>query len=827
MSGIEEKLALRPEDTQPVIDFSKLDFETTDELRPLEEIVGQPRAVKALELGLGIRNNGYNIYMSGISGMGRKSLVRDILKRKAESEPNPSDWIFVNNFTQEDHPIAIKLPPGKGKELRREMDILIERLKDDIPRAFRQEDFSREKQRLNQHYEKQGRKAFSRVEQLAQQKNLILKETPDGRILMIPKKDDHQMSNEEFETLSSAQKEEISRNQQEVGQAINAIFNEQSEIGINLREEVKKIERDFASKLIDPAIDKILSKYKNDKLESWFSQVRENMKENLGRFREKEGGQQQMLASMLGGAVPEEKFPQYRINVVVDNSELKGAPVIFEESPNYKNIFGTIAGTVDRSGRLFTSFNNIKAGSILRANGGYLIFNIMDALSEPLVWKELKRSLKSRELEYHMYDPFGVFSAFSLRPEPIPLDIKIVVIGSPLIYHLLQIYDEDFQNLFKVKAEFSPELSQSENTGLVIARFVKKLKNNNNLLPFDNIAIAELLKAGARLAGDKSKITAELSRLSDIIHESSFWAKKDNSSIVKNIHVHKAVKEKIYRSDLIAEKMREYISNGTLLINVKGTSIGQVNGLSIVQLGDYSFGRASRISASAGIGNSGLINIERESRLSGSNFDKAMLILEGFFRNKYASKHPVALSASIAMEQSYGLIEGDSATLAELLCLLSSFAEVPLRQDIAVTGSVNQHGQIQAVGGVTQKVEGFFDICKQIGLTSEQGCCIPASNVRNLILRPEIVDAVRSKMFHVWAVTSVDEALELLSGLPAGNTDQTGSFHWKVDQRLISMLNIVKKQRALSFEHEYPAYRSSPHSSRDPRPRFPGDQDCT
>ncbi|NLW31183.1 MAG: AAA family ATPase [Fibrobacter sp.] len=827
MSGIEEKLALRPEDTQPVIDFNKLDFETTDELRPLEEIVGQPRAVKALELGLGIRNSGYNIYMSGISGMGRKSLVRDILKRKAESESTPSDWIFVNNFTQEDRPIAIKLSPGKGKELRREMDILIERLKDDIPRAFRQEDFSREKQRLNQHYEKQGREAFSRVEQLAQQKNLILKETPDGRILMIPKKDDHQMSNEEFETLSSAQKEEISRNQQEVGQAINAIFNEQSEIGINLREDVKKIERDFASKLIDPAIDKILSKYKNDKLELWFSQVRENMKENLGRFREKESGQQQMLASMLGGAVPEEKFLEYRINVVVDNSELKGAPVIFEESPNYKNIFGTIAGTVDRSGKLFTSFNNIKAGSILRANGGYLIFNIMDALSEPLVWKELKRSLKSRELEYHMYDPFGVFSAFSLRPEPIPLDIKIVVIGSPLIYHLLQIYDEDFQNLFKVKAEFAPELSQSENTGLVIARFVKKLKDNNNLLPFDKNAIAELLKAGARLAGDKSKITAELSRLSDIIHESSFWAKKDSSSIVKDFHVHKAVKEKIYRSDLIAEKMREYISNGTLLINVKGTSIGQVNGLSIVQLGDYSFGRASRISASAGIGNSGLINIERESRLSGSNFDKAMLILEGFFRNKYASKHPVALSASIAMEQSYGLIEGDSATLAELLCLLSSFAEVPLRQDIAVTGSVNQHGQVQAVGGVTQKVEGFFDVCKHIGLTSEQGCCIPASNVRNLILRQEIVDAVKSKMFHVWAVNSVDEALELLSGLSAGNTDETGSFHWKVDQRLISMLNIIKRQKALSFEHEYPAYSSSPNSSRDPRPRFPGDQDCT
>lgn len=821
MSGIEEKLELKPEDTEPVINFSKIDFESTDELRPLDEIIGQPRAVKAIELGLGIKNNGYNIYMSGISGMGRKSLVKDLLNRKARSEPTPPDLIFVNNFIQEDRPLAIQLPPGKGKELRHEMDILIQRLKDDIPRAFRQEDFSREKQRLNQHYEKQGREAFAHVEQLAQQKNLILRETPDGKVLLMPRRGDHPMNNDEFEGLSAAEKEEITKNQQEVGQVVNTILNQQSEFSIKLREDVKKIERDFASKLIDPAIDKIITNYKSEKLESWFSQVRENMKDNLSRFRDKESGQQQMLASMLGGSMPEETFPEYRINVVVDNSDIDGAPVIFEESPNYKNMFGTIAGTIDRSGRMFTNFNNIKAGSILRANGGYLVFNIMDALNEPLVWKEFKRTITSKEVEYHVYDPFGVFSAFSLRPEPVPLDIKVVVIGSPMVYHLLQLYDEDFQNLFKVKAEFSPELDQSDNTGLSIARFIKKLQENTNLLPFDNTAIAELLKAGARMAGDKSKITAELSQLSDLANESSFWAKKDNSSIVNSSHVCRAIDEKVYRSNLIAERLREFISDGTLLINVKDSAIGQINGLSVIQLGDYSFGRASRITASVGIGNAGLINIERESRLSGSNFDKAMLILEGYFRNKYAAKHPVSLSASITMEQSYGLIEGDSATLAELLCLLSSFAEVPLKQSIAVTGSVNQHGQVQAIGGVTQKVEGFFDICKQSELTGEQGCCIPASNVRNLILRSEVVDAVRTKKFHIWAVNTVDEAMELLGGLAAGNIDEADSFHWKVDQRLISMLNIAKKQNAFPFEHEHTIYNTT---QQEPHQRFPGDQ---
>ncbi len=826
MHELEQRLELTAQQAEPAIDFSRLEFSSTAELNALEEIVGQHRAVKALELGLGINDTGYNIYISGNSGMGRKALIQKMVSEKASSEPTPQDWIFVNNFGQEDRPLSISLEPGQGKKLKKEMEELLGRLRDEVPRAFRQEDFSKEKQRLSMEYENQSKNAFSKLEQLASEKNLIIQEMPDGRILMIPKKGDRPMSAEEFDSLSDSEKEQISKNQSELGQVVSSVINQQREISNRLRDEVRQIERNFAFRLIEPAIDEIASRYNNQKLRTWFSKVKDHMIDNLSNFREPEGNQQPSLAAMLGGGGPsaEDFFQEYTINVVIDNSESGGSPVVFEESPNYKNLFGTIFGNFDRTGRLFTSFRNIKAGSLLRANGGYLVFNLMEALMEPLVWKELKRTLKSGELEYHMYDPFGVFATSSLRPEPIPLKVKLLVVGNPLLYHLLQLYDEDFRELFKVKADFSPELDATGDIETVMARFVQKLSKTDNVKPFSPHAVAELIKTAARFTGDKEKITSQFSRLADVARESSYWAQKHGASVVEVEHVRTALEEKIYRSNLIAEQMREYIANGTLIISISGLVAGQINGLSIVQLGDYAFGRPSRITVSVGTGAAGIINIERESRLSGSSYDKAMLILEGYLRRVYAQKHPLSLSASITMEQSYGPIEGDSATIAELLCLLSAFAGIPLRQDIAITGSVNQMGQVQAVGGVTQKVEGFFDTCKLLGLDGNQGVCIPASNVRNLVLRKEVIDAIHDRRFHIWAVNNVDEALELMSGVAAGSIDEENSFHWRVDQRLKEMLELVKPHRGLAIEREFPGYRLYPEGSRDPRPRFPGDE---
>lgn len=825
MSGIEERLELSPSDVEPRIDRSLLNFDTTDELTPLDEVIGQPRALKALELGLGIGGHGYNIYMSGMSGMGKKAMVKQMLTQKAVTEPTPPDWIYVNNFGQEDRPIAFELPAGQGKDLKKEMDDLVEQLKEEVPRAFRQEDFSKEKQRLSQHYEEQGRQSYTKLEQLAKEKSLIIQEMPDGRIILIPSKDDRPMSTDEFDSLSSNQKEDISHAQQEVGQRATLVINEQQEFSRKLREDVRQVERDFASKLIGPAIDKISSKFQSEKLKSWLSRVKEHMIDNLNQFREKEP-QQNQFAMMMGMPAPsgDEIIQEYSVNLVIDNSKQQGAPIIIEESPSYKNMFGTINGTFDRAGRLFTSFTNIKAGSVLRANGGYIVFNIMDALMEPLVWKELKRTIKTGNLEYQMYDPFGVFSTSSLRPEPIPLKVKYVVVGNPLLYHLLQLYDEDFPEIFKVKADFSPEIEKTTGIGLQMARFVKKLSKTNTMLPFDPSGVVELVRIGTRLSGDKEKISAELSRIADIARESSFWAEKSGAKTVNCEHVRQAVEEKVYRSNLIAERIKEFIANGTLLISIDGSVVGQINGLSVIQLGDYMFGRPSRVTASVGIGAAGVINIERESRLSGSSFDKAMLIIEGFLRNKYASKHSLAISASIAMEQSYGLIEGDSATIAELLCLLSALSGITLRQDIAITGSVNQWGQIQAIGGVSEKIEGYYEICKHVGLTGSQGVCIPASNVRNLVLRCDVVDAIQDKKFHVWAVENVNDAIELLSGIPAGNLDEPDTFHWKVDQRLKEMLQIIKEQRAVPSEREFPNF-NMPESPKDPRPRLPGERD--
>ena len=826
MSGIEQRLELSASDTEPQIDISQLNFDTTEELTPLDEVIGQPRALKALELGLGINGHGYNIYMSGMSGMGKKAMVKQMLTKKAATEPTPPDWIYVNNFGQEDHPVAIELPAGQGKELKKDMDDLVERLKDEVPRAFRQEDFSKEKQRLSQHYEEQGRESYTKLEQLAKDKSLILQEMPDGRIILIPSKDDRPMNTDEFDSLSAIQKEQISHAQQEVGQKATQVINEQQEFSRKLREDVRHVERDFASRLIGPAIDKIASKFQSQKLKDWLARVKDHMIDNLNQFREKEP-QQQQFAMMMGMAAPsvtDEVILEYSVNLIIDNSKQQGAPIIIEESPNYKNMFGTINGTFDRAGRLFTSFTNIKAGSILRANGGYIVFNIMDALMEPLVWKELKRTIKSGNLEYQMYDPFGVFSTSSLRPEPIPLKVKYLVVGNPLLYHLLQLYDEDFPEIFKVKADFAPELEKTAQTSLQMARFVNKLSKTNTMLPFEPSGVVELVRIGARLAGDKEKISAEMSRIADIARESSFWAQKSGFKAVNCNHVRQAVEEKIYRSNLIAERIRELIANGTLLISIEGSVVGQINGLSVIQLGDYMFGRPSRVTASVGIGAAGVINIERESRLSGSSFDKAMLIIEGFLRNKYASKHSLAISASIAMEQSYGMIEGDSATIAELLCLLSSFSGIPLRQEIAITGSVNQWGQIQAIGGVSEKIEGYYEICKHVGLTGSQGVCIPASNVRNLVLRCDVVDAIKEKKFHVWAVDNVNDAIELLSGIAAGSIEEPDSFHWRVDQRLQEMLKIIKEQKAIPSERDFPNFYT-PESSKDPRPRLPGERD--
>ncbi|MBD3421058.1 MAG: AAA family ATPase [Chitinivibrionales bacterium] len=800
-------------------------FATTTDLTPLEDIVGQPRALRALELGLGIDDSGYNIYAAGANGLGKRTMLQKVLSEKATQRPTPPDWIYVNNFEQQDRPIAIELKAGEAKVLKRKIRELIENLSENLPKAFQQEDFSNEKKRLNQHYQGQARELIEKLEKAAGDMHMTVQRSPDGSIMLLPEKEGRPMKSEEFNDLSEEEKKEIEKRQQELSGTAGKLFGKKREIEHKLSEEIRQVERNFASQLFEPLINDIAERFDSDKLRRWLGDMKEHMLDNLQQFQNQDQ-QSNQLAMLMGGAQQQtNSFDTYDVNIVVDNSEVVHAPLVSEISPNYKNLFGTIHGISDRMGRMITSFQHIKSGSILRANGGYLMFNLVEALMEPLVWKELKRTIKSKTLEYHMYDPFGVFATSSIRPEPIPIKLKIIAYGNPLVYYLLQLYDEDFRDIFKVKADFASETDLDDASLETVGRFISKMQGDDrSVLPFDSQGVGELLRVGIRMAGDKNKLSTAFKRIGDMAREASYWAGKENADNVGLKHVRKAIDEQVYRSNLIEEKMREMVANKMLLISTEGTAVGQINGLSVIQLGDYMFGRPSRLTASVGIGSGGIVNIERESKLSGKTYDKAMLILEGYLRNTYAIEHPLSLSASIAMEQSYGMIEGDSASVAELLCLLSACAGIPLRQDIAVTGSVNQWGQVQAIGGVNEKIEGFFDLCKINGLSGSQGVCIPASNTRNLVLRPDVIEAVRKGDFYVWSAETVDQATELFTNTAAGSIREENSFHWQVDQKFKHILELLKEKKALPGGSEALVYeRDKPQAPPDPRPPLPGE----
>jgi ATP-dependent Lon protease len=633
------------------------------------------------------------------------------------------------------------------------------------------------------------------------------------------------MSTEDAEALTPQERQKIESDQQALLEAAQSLVQRQQEIERQLSADVRQVERAFADRLISPLLSEIADRYASDKLRAWLERLKAHFLLNLDRFRRRADRFVQQLEPLFGEpalADLQERFFEYQVNLVVDNSQLKHAPVVVEAAPNYRNLFGTIERVVDRFGRVVTNFTRIKAGSLLQANGGYLVFDILDALAEPYVWKELKRTLKRGSSEIEIYDPFALFTISGLKPQPIPLNIKLVVVGSPLLYHLLYLHDDEFREIFRIKADFETQIAPDLQAGQLYGQLVRKLSDREGLRPFDAAAVAELVRSAARLAEYKDKLTAEFSRICDLAREADFWAAEDRSARVTQAHVRKALAEQVYRSDLVACRIRELIADGTLLVDLQGAAVGQVNGLAVADLGDYAFAWPSRVTASVGVGTAGLINIERESHLSSSTFDKGMLILEGYLRNKYGRKRPLALTASLAMEQSYGGVEGDSASVAELLALLSAIAGVPLRQDVAMTGSINQWGRVQAIAAVNQKIEGFFDICRQLGLTGKQGVCIPAANVRNLVLRQDVVEAVEQGQFHVWPIENVDQALALASGLPAGDIAEEGSFHGRIARRLRQMSALLRKQRAASATPKVTAERIPTVPSPDPRPPLPG-----
>jgi predicted ATP-dependent protease len=662
---------LQPADLEFPLNPSELGFLSTNELEPLDQVVGQDRALRALEFGLAVPHRGYNVFVSGMTGTGRKQLIQHLLEERARSETTPADWVYVHNFDEPDRPLALRLPSGHGVGLRAALEQLIDRLRRDLPAALKAKDFDAERQRLASVFGKRSEALFDQLAEHARRLDMVLRRTPEGMLLFIPLKDGKPIDPQEMEQLSDEQRADIERRQSQLGELASKLAAEQQELSSQLREQVQEIIRAFARRIADPLIATIKTEHPVEALSAWLDRARQHLLDHLERLQEEQQDERANLPAVLRAAAERaDAWLEFRVNVVADNSHSCGAPVVVEISPSYKNLFGTIEHDVNLFGRVSTNFMRIKPGSLLRANGGYLLFDLEDALSELLVWRQLKRTLKSGKLLTDVYEPLALLATAALKPEPIPISTKVIVIGSPDLYYLLQFYDDDFRELFKVRADFGPETQRNADMCRSYARFVAKQVRAEELLPFDAAAVAEVIRFGAREVAQQDKLSMELGIVADIIREAAHWARATGATQVGADHVRQTLDERVYRSDRIAAKVRELIAEGTLRISIAGRRVGQVNGLSVWDLGDYRFGRPSRVTATVGIGQEGLVNIERECDLSGSTHNKGVLILEGYLRGRYARRHPLALSASLAFEQSYGWVEGDSASSAELYCLL-------------------------------------------------------------------------------------------------------------------------------------------------------------
>ncbi len=808
-SAVAARLAVPPDQLYRRCDPDSLGFETTAELGPLDAVVGQPRAVRAIEFGLEVADDAYHLFVIGPPGSGRTSLSRAFLRRRAAERPAPDDWAYVYNFETPDQPRALRLPPGRATELAEGMETFLRQAQRELPRAFESEQYAQRRDEAVRPLRQRQEALVERLRRAAQEAGFAVEHTPAG-IATIPLVDGRPLSREEYEQLSDQQRAELQARGERLRQILEQALREQRDIARETDERIRALNREVAGFAVGHLLDDLRERFDSlPEVRCFLDQVQEDLPEHLGDFLggppgEVGGDQASAAIAELQQARREEHLDRYRINVLVDNGRLQGAPVVEETFPTYYNLAGRIEFRA-RFGALLTDFRQIKAGALHRANGGYLLLQAIDVLRQPFAWEAVKRALLSGQIEVeNLAEQFTLFPTTTIHPQPIPLRTKVVLVGPPLLYFLLCYLDEDFRKLFRVRADFAPDMRASNENVQGYAAFVAAQVRQHGLRPFHKSAVARLVEYGAREAEHQGRLSARLLEISEIVREAHHWAGHRlraaiqgaspgaNSGVVLAEDVDRAIAEAEYRSNLPEERLLELVEEGTLLVDVTGTQVGQVNGLALYQLGDYSFGRPSRITARVGLPRSGagtVASIERETALSGPIHSKGVLILSGYLAGQYSQAQPLAMAATLTFEQTYGEVEGDSASVAELYALLSALAGVPLRQDVAVTGSVSQHGEVQPVGGVTRKIEGFYAVCKLKGLTGRQGVLIPAANCSHLMLKDEVREAVRAGRFHVWAIRHVDEGIELLTGMPAGQRDAggafpEGTFHRRVAERL-------------------------------------------
>lgn len=769
--------------------------DTSQELSALETIVGQDRAIRAMQFGLGIKERGFNIFVSGMPGTGRTTAVRRYLEEVAAAKPVPSDWCYVNNFQDAYHPNAISLPAGRAIELQKGMENLTKLVFQEVRNVFESEEYAKQKEETLNTFQQRKQDILEKVNQEAIGEGFVLQATPMG-VITVPTHNGKPMSEEDFLKLSQKDKDALVQKQQRVQNALEASIRQTKSLDKDARDAVDKLDREVALYALRNWNEDMKEKFQDlSEVLVYIDAVQTDLLDQVELF--KADGQEETPA--LPFAAPPKGLPlkKYAVNILVDNSKLKGAPVIVETNPTHDNLFGRIEQEA-RYGALVTDFTLVRGGSLHRANGGYLVLPVEDVIRSPFAWEDLIHALSNAKIDIEDASEKYGFSTKSLKPEPIPLDIKVILIGRPDIFQLLLTYEAHFHELFKVKAEFDTSMTRSPEHTREYAAFSTTLCNTEKLKHLDGSAMARLVEHGSRLAEDQEKLSTRFGEISDVIREASYYAGLDAVDLVTSQHIRKAIEERYYRSNMIQERLQEMIERGVIKIDITGKQVGQINGLSVLGLGDISFGQPNRITVSLSLGREGVVNIEREAKLSGPIHTKGVLILSGFLASRYAQDKPMSLSARLVFEQSYGGVEGDSASSTELYAILSALSGLPVNQAIAVTGSVNQNGEVQAIGGVNEKIEGYFEVCTALGLTGDQGVVIPETNVANLMLKETVVEAIRQGKFHIWPVRTIDEGIEVLTGVKAGAPQADGHFeaesvNARVDQRLSEMAETLQR----------------------------------
>ncbi len=775
-------------------------FATTDDLPDGKETIGQERALNALDFGLGLVSTGFNIYVLGAYGTGKLTTVKSFLSRKAMNEPVPQDWCYVYNFSDPDAPVAISMNPGEAVIVQKNMEELIKILKAEIPKVFESKEYEKQRNKVIEESQKKQKDTFASLEQEAQDKGFSLRKTVSGLIITPVKKTGEPLTEEDYEALDENTRAKIDEIGKTLQEKLNDVVRSIRDTEKMVKEALKKLEKEAALAAVGHLIEELKNKFKDyEKITRYLDGVKEDILEHLDDFKVQEEQQPSQMPFMrLPKAEP--TFTRYTVNVLVNNKDCKGAPCVFENNPTYYNLFGRVEHKI-QYGIALTDFSMIKAGSLHKANGGYIVMNALDLLRNIFAYDALKRAIRNRELKTEdVWEQYRMISTTTLKPEAIPFDVKVILIGNPHLYYLLYNLDEEYKELFKVKADFDIRMDRTEKNIHEYALFISTVCKEEKLLPFDKHGVAKVVELGSRLAEYQNKLSLRFSDLADVLREASYWASKDSSAVVDAAHVQKAIDERILRTNRIEERLREMIVEGTIIVDTTGEKAGQVNGLAILDFGDYRFGKPSRITARTYTGKAGIVNIERETKMSGKIHEKAILIITHYLGSTYATKKPISLSASIAFEQLYEMVEGDSATCAELYALLSSIAGVPLKQSIAVTGSMDQNGEVQPVGAVNEKIEGFFDLCVLNGLEGNQGVIIPSRNIKNLMLKKDVVEAVKENKFFIYPIERVEEGLEIMTGMQAGELKDDGTYpentlNYLVVKRLTEISEAVKDKK--------------------------------